>query len=765
MTKKIELDDVTSGYNLSKINSNFQTIEDTLNDRVLFRTNTVGTPNQLESNIDANDKRIYNLPKPSTGGEPLRLKDLFGDVDELLQGPEAQHFTTQAGQQTFTLVTQYVPGTNSLRVYRNGVYLPDYDYQEISTNQVRILESLDTGDIISIVPVAVAGGGSVSEINGANVGAGAEVFKDRTGDLLNFRTLVAGSNVSLTENNNEIVISASGGSGGGTTNVTASNIGTGQDVFASIVENDLQFRRIRAGTNMQVTTDASGILVSTTSELNTASNLAGAGEGVFASKSGTDLRFKRIRAGSGVTVTSDTNGVIVSASSSGASIYANVKDYGAVGDGVADDTAAIQATINYANPLGLTVFLPAGKYKISSGLTISNTGDTQQFDFKASMMGEGSAATQIIGASGAYDMLTILGGAGAGVHSHQVIKGIFFQRSDAARACISADNIAFFKMEDVVCYGADVGFAATDILSTLLENCHYRFNNKGLRFERTNFSYPNAITLNQCVVGNNATYGIWAIGGTTLSMHGGSVEGNGTTIGSTAEWGVLLSQSGYEGAVSGAFHGTYFENNAGRADVWLANSLNSVAASFTGCTFNRIQASRYVTNNIYVETSGSGVKQTVSVMGCGFKGFNDYVPNTSRRYIAAVDSGGAINSVAWAGCMFASSTEIPSITNEIGGSTPPVVETVFAYGLAPSGGGFTAGSKYKNIASIVRNGAGDYTWNFSSPSSVVNPPVTTGVFGDNTIEMFQLSSTFVRLFTRSRSTGALTDAVHSIMVY
>ena len=764
MTKKIELDDVQSGFNLSKINSNFQTIEDTLNDRVLFRTNTVGTPNQLESNIDANDKRIYNLPKPVNGSEPLRLKDLFGDVDELLQGPAAQHFTTQAGQQVFTLVTQYVPGTQSLRVYRNGVFLIDSEYQEISNQQVRILEPLDTGDIISIVPVAVAGGGSVQETAGANVGTGVEVYKDKTGDLLNFRTLVPGSNVSITENNNEIIISSSA-AGGGSGTITASNIGTGQDVFSAKVGDDLQFKRIRAGTNMTVATDAAGIVVSTTSELNTASNLAGTGEGVFASKSGSDLRFKRIRAGSGVSVSSDSTGVIISSTGAGNSIYANVKDFGAIGDGVADDTAAIQDTINYANPLGLTVFLPAGKYKISSGLTISNTTDSVAFDFKASMMGEGSAATSIIATSGNYDMLTILGGSGAGVQSHQTIKGIFFQRSDATRACISGDNLAFIRMDDVTCYGADVGIALTDILSSLFENCIIRFNNKGLRFERSNFSYPNAITLNQCVIGNNNTYGIWAIGGTTLSMHGGSVEGNGTTIGSVANWGVLLSNSGYEGAVAGAFHGTYFENNSGRADVWLANSLNSVATSFTGCTFNRIQASRYVTNNIYVETSGSGVKQTVSVMGCGFKGFNDYVPNGGRLYIASVASGGSTNSVAWAGCMFASATEAPTMTNEISGGTPPVVESVFAYGLAPSAGGISAGSKYKNISSIVRNGVGDYTWNFSTPSSVINPPVTTGVFGDNTIEMFQLSSTYVRLFTRSRATGALSDAVHSIMVF
>lgn len=50
----------------------------------------------------------------------------------------------------------------------------------------------------------------------------------------------------------------------------------------------------------------------------------------------------------------------------------NVKDFGAVGDGVADDTAAIQAAINAAQSRGGgTVFLPAGNYLVSATLTVT----------------------------------------------------------------------------------------------------------------------------------------------------------------------------------------------------------------------------------------------------------------------------------------------------------------------------------------------------------------------------------------------------------
>jgi len=50
----------------------------------------------------------------------------------------------------------------------------------------------------------------------------------------------------------------------------------------------------------------------------------------------------------------------------------NVKDFGAVGDGVADDTAAIQAAINSTSPFG-EVFFPEGTYKISSTITLPSS--------------------------------------------------------------------------------------------------------------------------------------------------------------------------------------------------------------------------------------------------------------------------------------------------------------------------------------------------------------------------------------------------------
>src|SRR5215831_1255883 len=47
----------------------------------------------------------------------------------------------------------------------------------------------------------------------------------------------------------------------------------------------------------------------------------------------------------------------------------NVKDFGAVGDNVNDDTAEIQAAIDYASTHGIqTIFIPDGNYKTTAPL-------------------------------------------------------------------------------------------------------------------------------------------------------------------------------------------------------------------------------------------------------------------------------------------------------------------------------------------------------------------------------------------------------------
>lgn len=58
---KISISDITSGYNLSKINAAIQEIEDHLNNKVLYRNNPVSEPNSMQNDLDANGNDILNV--------------------------------------------------------------------------------------------------------------------------------------------------------------------------------------------------------------------------------------------------------------------------------------------------------------------------------------------------------------------------------------------------------------------------------------------------------------------------------------------------------------------------------------------------------------------------------------------------------------------------------------------------------------------------------------------------------------------------------
>lgn len=101
-----------------------------------------------------------------------------------------------------------------------------------------------TGDMVVIGANGrlVSGGapGSGGEANTAsNVGSGNGVFKAKVGVDLEFKTLIAGSNVTLTPGTNDITISASGGGGGfgGFANITANGDHTlgGGEYTAAII--------------------------------------------------------------------------------------------------------------------------------------------------------------------------------------------------------------------------------------------------------------------------------------------------------------------------------------------------------------------------------------------------------------------------------------------------------------------------------------------------------------------------------------------------
>jgi hypothetical protein len=217
-----------------------------------------------------------------------------------------------------------------------------------------------------------SGGGGIS--GGANLGAGEGVYAGVTGANINFKSLVAGSNISITSTGTEITIGAIGSgittlnglnattqyfaidssgtapnwssvsdthtlnipsaSVGGVTAGLISNtdyasfsgkvgdvvsIGGGESLVGADSGTSATIKSLVAGTGVSFTSTADEVTINSTAGISGGANL-GTGEGVYASTSGGNLEFKSLTAGSGVSLSSSATEIQISASGSGVTI-------------------------------------------------------------------------------------------------------------------------------------------------------------------------------------------------------------------------------------------------------------------------------------------------------------------------------------------------------------------------------------------------------------------------------------------------------------
>lgn len=680
MADKIVLDNVAGGYNLATINSNFQKVADELNQKVLYKNPPSGTANALEKDLDVNGKRIYNVGAPQGQNDVVRVRDLPNLTGEFL--PDVP---TSASDISFSPY-----GTISSSNVQSAIQELLDEIPEIPTPEV------PTASEVEFTPFGTVAATTVQ-------GALEELITEGTG----------GSTPSASETVAGVAELA-----------TAAEVSTGTDALRIVTPVRLK-TQLDLKQNLITFQEDGSSLGSGVATINFT------GAGVTASKVSTTLTVNVPGGGGGGAA--DTSELDhVQAGTGGATLtledilnqdQISVKRFGATGDGVTNDYAAIQACINYCLPRGLTVYFPPGTYISNSALAINYSSATDDFSFKCSLKGAGPNASRIGKTSGSHDLITVTGGSSGGVGSYLNVSGLYFQGHNLTGVGLAVNKVAFFGVYDCVFLGFAYGFYGTNFLSSQFERCYFRFNNYGFYAERLaggSFeSDPNAISLTSCVLGNNYNYGAAIINGAGFNMFGGSIEGNGIGGSDTDKFGILMNNPGSEGAVGVNLNGVYFENNLGIADVWLANSARSVAHSIAGCTFARVSSTNYTTNNIRVETSGSQ-KQTVSVMGCGFKRFNTYSASSSRKYIEGV---GSTNEVAWAGCYFMDVSETPSITNAIGGSSSGVTtfntrsgavtlnsgDVTSALGYTPAASGSYEPANSQIVKFTDGNGIGSFT--------------------------------------------------------
>jgi len=151
---------------------------------------------------------------------------------------------------------------------------PNFNVQSPTTNQTLVYD--DTQQ--AFVNATVTNSGSAIT-GGANVGTGSGVFKQASGTDLQFRSLVAGNNVTITENTDNVTISA-------TSSVTSGlNLGGGEGLFVDITTGNIRLKSITAGTGITLTASGTEVLVSVDSANVDAGTVGGLSSSAFLQKS------------------------------------------------------------------------------------------------------------------------------------------------------------------------------------------------------------------------------------------------------------------------------------------------------------------------------------------------------------------------------------------------------------------------------------------------------------------------------------------------
>lgn len=151
---KLTLPTVKTGYNLNQINENFQSIVDELQNKVLYRNNPAGEPNQWETQQDANSNRLINLPDAVSAKEPVTLSQLLSFV--IQQAPAGSNLVVEttgaigtSNGTVFDLDTIFgITATSVLDVWVNGVHQFESTDYTFGSNTITLQGETDTDDRI-----------------------------------------------------------------------------------------------------------------------------------------------------------------------------------------------------------------------------------------------------------------------------------------------------------------------------------------------------------------------------------------------------------------------------------------------------------------------------------------------------------------------------------------------------------------------------------------------------------------------------------------
>ena len=320
----------------------------------------------------------------------------------------------------------------------------------------------------------------------------------------------------------------------------------------------------------------------------------------------------------------------------------SVTDFGAVGDGVTDDTAAIQAAFTYAYGLtnGGQIFFPPGIYQISS--TISTTLRT---DASITVFGAGKSSQLRLISGSSVNLMTFT--AATGIYGAYVtVRDLgFVQPSSGTSNGIFLNNANSALIERCAFFNQNAGITLTSSYNVRINESAFFSCAYGITTASTG---TNHLVVSKCQFNSCTTVGVnLGVGGNNIVIRDSDLEGNVIAIGMTAYTSVLINGNYIENGTNVAFFfgGTNYQIEI--SQNWLGYNYgvttpiqNTVGAIFKGNTvYNStwtFAGTDVVAGYNYVLGTGS-VGATTWTSATLASGFTQQVNYYTAQYIKDAD--------------------------------------------------------------------------------------------------------------------------------
>lgn len=284
----------------------------------------------------------------------------------------------------------------------------------------------------------------------------------------------------------------------------------------------------------------------------------------------------------------------------------SVKDFGAVGDGVADDTSAFQAAIDSKKSL----YIPDGVYLISSTLAITATDSLCIAGNNFGHVNDQTTGSVIKFTGSASPAIRVQGGAiGA------KISGLFLDIQDSSSDGFDFGGAWYLKLQDCVVrnarYGVHLHYDTPDYFSGVAEltSCYFSKCTNGIKTSKVDI---NVVKVDNCTFFDGVNGVLIGDSGSASSVRNFIVRDS-----------LFEANTGYDvGVVAGGAQqllvdGNYFEENTASAlaRVYVTDDVLSPRSSAVSITNNTF--SKDTTGDLIFLSGVSGVlvKQNWSAFG------------------------------------------------------------------------------------------------------------------------------------------------------